>query len=133
MPCNSDYLSDTPAETATRRVAGHLAYLKLSLGQEVSAQIKRDISFKDYPNTDHLNEYVVELCTILGGLTEDQLNHIVYDGKNPKARDLANWWDYHKQADAERIAKEEAEARRKELRKSAFRKLTQAERDALEL
>ncbi len=46
---------------------------------------------------------------------------------------MADWWDEHQAADRKRIAKENAEAKRKALKEKAIKKLTKEERKALGL
>lgn len=40
------------------------------------------------------------LCALIKGMTEEELNKFVYDGRSPTARRLANWWDDHQEKDA---------------------------------
>lgn len=127
MPCNSDYLAPNHREQLLQETAQHLLYLRVSMGDDfISDNLRR--SAKDiYCNTD----YVAELCEAIRNLSEEDLNRVVYDGRNPQARKLADWWDKHQEADRKRIQQEQMEIEREQLKKSALAKLTAAERWAL--
>jgi hypothetical protein len=76
-------------------------------------------------------DYVAALCSAIRGLSEEDLNRIVYDGRNPQARKLADWWEKHLEADRIREEKERKEAEAKALVDSALSKLTAVEMVAL--
>ena len=56
---------------------------------------------------------------------------IVYNAHDRGARDLADWWEDHQAADAEREASEAKEKRNEELRAGALSKLSLEEQKAL--
>jgi hypothetical protein len=64
-------------------------------------------------------------------MTEDQLNTIVYNGRDATSRDLADWWDEHEEADRKREAKEQEQARQRALAESAMQKISREELAAL--
>lgn len=65
-----------------------------------------------YGDESKLNGMVVALCSIISGMTEEQKSKIVYDGRDPVARKLADWWDRHEAEDKARIAREKKDAQR---------------------
>jgi hypothetical protein len=94
------------------------------------------ISKKLYSDSNNIfcnTDYVPELCNLIRSLPEETLDKIMYDGRNPTARKLADWWERHQKADAERIAKEKQEAYEEELRINALSKLSAEEIKALGL
>ena len=73
---------------------------------------------------DAAASHLCELC-------KEAPDKIIYNGRDPQARKLADWWDEHKKSDLERLAKEKEEALSKDARVSALEKLTSDERRAL--
>ena len=74
------------------------------------------------------------LCEVMKKLTNKQIEKLLNTQSNHDlARDLADWWNRHQSLDAERERKEKEEKRIHGLRKSALKKLTKAERQALGL
>lgn len=63
-----------------------------------------------YGDPHRLNELTVMLCSLCRGLSEDDKNRIIYDGRNSDARKLADWWDEHQEADRIREQKERSAA-----------------------
>lgn len=71
------------------------------------------------------------MCSAIRALTDEQMNRIVYDGRNPKARSLADWWEKHLEADRIREEQERKEAQEKANLDSALKKLTVEEMSAV--
>lgn len=115
MPCRSDYLKANDREIESKRVAGHLFYLFSSLEQEsnITDEIKTD---KDhyYGNENKLDEWTALLCGTIRKMTKNQKDKFIYDGKNTKARALANWWKRHQAWDKKRKAQERVEKKLKQ-------------------
>ena len=105
MPCNSDYMEPNAIEKNTKQTAQNLVYVYKSLGKDIPKAYK-EAAESYYPNTKLLNEMVVHLCSILRQMPHDEMDKIVYDGRNSNARKLADWWDEHKKADEARIKKQ---------------------------
>ena len=74
---------------------------------------------------------VALLCKEIGEMTEEEMNSIVYDGRNPMARQTANWWELHVEADILREENKTKEELQQEVRKVAIEKLTLEERESL--
>lgn len=114
MPCNSDYMAPRRDETLSQRICANVVYLLKALGQDVpdwACKGARDI----YGSVQHTEEAVVLLCTMLRSLPKGDMNRIVYDGRNPQARALANFWDEHEEADKRREREEKACATKEKL------------------
>lgn len=101
MPCNSDYMEPTQKEKLLQETAQLCLYVYEKLHIPAPKEIKKaakDIycSFDSVPN----------LCKLLGDLEENVRDSIVYNAKDPKSRQLANWWEQHQEADRIRIEEE---------------------------
>lgn len=130
MPCRSDYMEPQGKEIASKEVAIHLVYLLSALNERVPLTIL-NTSTSAYGNPDFLEPMVQTLCGLLRGLSELQLDTIVYDGRKAEARELAAWWYEHKEADAVREAREQAEAKVESLKKSGLAKLSTLTNDEI--
>lgn len=108
MPCNSDYLNPNDAEKNSATVAKHLVYVMTTLGMAVPKEYM-DASVSIYGNTEILDEMVVRLCYILSSSTEEELDLLVYNSRSRAARELANWWEEHQEADKRRIKEEKTQ------------------------
>ena len=75
------------------------------MGKDIPKEYK-EAAESYYPNTKLLNEMVVDLCSTIRQMTDEQRDKIIYDGRNSDARKLADWWDEHKKADEARIKKQ---------------------------
>lgn len=92
MGCRSDYMEPTAREIENKLVIELLDYVcpKMNLT-------------KPYPknNVDEATARLCEICTKMGNV---EVERIMYDGRNPMARKLADWWDCHQEADRKREA-----------------------------
>jgi hypothetical protein len=96
--------------------------------EDIKALIR--INTTTYPNDERV---VPVLCALMQTLTKKQEDKIVYDGRNKNARNLANWWELHQEADKQREAGEKAEKQRQVVKDAALTKLTADERQAFGL
>lgn len=75
------------------------------------------------------DDIVRMFCAVLSRLeSEGVVNSYTHEVKG-----LPEWWEDHKERDRQRLAAEAAEKERKRLRRSGLKKLTKAEREALDL
>lgn len=132
MPCNNDYQDPTPNEIQHRRAAKLLLYVYGNQTPEVPAP--------DWIKVQAGNPYADDsrliplLCEVLRNLPEHTREYIVYGNPRSKiARDLADWWEDHQEADRLRQQREDLLAERTRLRRQAAAKLTVEERSALGL
>lgn len=128
MPCRSDYMEPNGKERLLQETAQLLVYVRMNTNSGVNVSNKLKSAARDiYCHQD----YVPELCDAIRSLTEEEQARIVYDGRNPDARRLADWWDKHQEADRKRLEEEYRQRQRDELRKKALAKLTPEEVEAL--
>jgi len=130
MPCNCDYMEPSESEFQSQLTCQHIQYVLKTLDRPVPQWIK-DAAKNSYGNPSRLNEAVVTLCDLCHELTTEQEGAIIYDGRNPRARALADWWDRHKAADKARKKKEREEKNKLKAIASAKDKLTADEKKAL--
>ena len=126
MPCNSEHMNARPDEVLSRETAKLIVYLNTKLGITTPAWIATAAD-EYYGAEDRVDEVVSLLCTTIRGMTTEQVDTIVYNGKDETARKLADWWDEHQKADAIRETadlKAAADLRRAEDLLTAITKLT---------
>lgn len=102
-----------------------LAYVLREQGKPVSAEVN------SAANTLYCDlDFVPELCAELTNLDEERRDEIL-GGRNRTARDLANWWEDHQEADRQRELEEKQEREKERLRAAAVSKLSPEELEAL--
>jgi hypothetical protein len=119
-------MDPTNKEIQLQRTARLLKFVNQQLDIPVSQKLQEAAK-----NTWCRDDYVPVLCKTIRGMTEDQLNTIVYNGRDATSRDLADWWDEHEAADRRREAKEQEQARQQALAESAMQKISREELAAL--
>lgn len=119
MPCRCDYMEPTEREVEHKLVHNLIFYVVESLHLD-----RTDFG-------DDVDQDTKTLCSLIKAMNKKQLDTIVYDGRNPQARKLADWWDKHQEADKLREAAEKHQARLRFLRETALAKLSREERQAL--
>lgn len=105
MPCNCDYMNPTQSEKNSRLTAEHLVFVYGKLDKDVPEYIMK-ASNHIYGDKHNLNKMVMLLCETLRGLDDEQKDSIIYNGRDRQSRSLANWWEDHCVADANREAQE---------------------------
>ena len=95
MPCRSDHMEPNVRERQRQDAAKHLVYILGKMNQPVPAKVASAAA--DNYGTD--DTHMRTLCTIMGEMSEEQLNRIVYDGRSAEARSLADWWEEHQRED----------------------------------
>lgn len=99
MPCDSSYMEPTTKERKLKETTALLVYTLEALGHK----LPQDIIDQNNDYYGHGVDRVPELCALLKNMSEMELERIVYDGRSKNARDLANWWEEHQAADAQRV------------------------------
>lgn len=108
MPCRNDWDPPTKAQAENRRAAKLLIALNSIHGKTSSTQLLVD-STNPVLDTD----YVKVLCERMKALGELGRDKLLYsDARDPRASELATWWEEHqerdrKRAEAEKKASEE--------------------------
>jgi hypothetical protein len=138
MPCRSDYLEPTRAEEESRLLCKLLVYVHqdcqgMKVAESLTNGAKSMYGMEGKTDKKDIDFLTKTLCDTLKNATQEQLDEWVYDGKNPKARMLAEWWGKHKEWDKKCEIQEAKEKQTEELKKSALSKLTQEEIEALGL
>ena len=127
MPCNSDYLASSCKEREHRRAARLLLYVLRTTRQEIPAWLHLEVD-----NLYAKDERTIPvLCAVLAHASPAVLEEVVYNARNKTARDLANWWEDHQEADRTREEQEKQAVEREQLRTQALSKLSLEERTAL--
>lgn len=132
MPCLSDYMEPSDYQMRIARTIKNLIYVKRKLDLTVSKDLIKE-SKEIYFTREEGDVFVAELCGLLSNLSKRKLDAIVYNAKDPKSRELADWWEEHQKADKARTSAErkaKAEAKKKA---SILAKLTPSERKLLKV
>lgn len=128
MPCRSDFLEPRDFEKESQRICRLVVYLCAMMGRETPSwahQGAEDI----YGSRESMDKIVAFLCSLCKEAPEE----FIYNARDRNARDLADWWEDHQKADAERERREQDEAYRASVITRAKAKLSPEEREALGL
>lgn len=96
MPCY------TPDESNHDKESRRVSNLILIFDKKMN--IKSDPRIEKWANAyyeNHCNVVTPMLCEKIRALNEDELNQIVYNGRDKESRMLADWWDEHDKFDRE--------------------------------
>jgi len=129
MGCRSDYMEQDGSEAFFQKTAKNLVYVLKSLNKPVPKWISE--TAETYYAKDPEGKLTPTLCGLIKKMTKAQVDKIVYDGRKPEARQLAEWWESHQKADDRRKQEDSEEKAKNKLKKQALKKLTSAERKAL--
>lgn len=134
MPCNSDYLEPRGREVELHRAARLYQYVLLSTHKPVPQRVQQaaESIYGQDRNGDPV-DCVSALCAAIKRMDNAMQKRVVYTAESRDARDLANWWEDHQQADSQREAAEADEKKQAALKARALKKLTKEEREALGL
>jgi hypothetical protein len=119
-------MNPNKAEKESKSVAEHLAYLEVKAKINISHEAK-EASVEYYGDKDLVHELTAELCAACKRVDED----VIYNGRDPNARKLADWWDNHKEGEERRRLEDEEAKEKEEIRQFALTKLSKKEREAL--
>jgi len=133
MPCNCDHLKPTELESESRRIAKHVVYAATRLDIALEPWIFK-VAVNDYGEPSRAQELTIMLCDMCNQIAADgKADEFIYNGKIPEARKLADWWDEHQEIDRKRIIAEEVKREKERKKKAALSKLTDEEKEALDL
>lgn len=107
MPCRTDYdNSYYRAQQHNRECAEMAVWLGFQLGLNVNKAIQSAVvSGKNVGQTE-------AMCETLTSLDKDVYYPIIYNGRDPMARKVADWWDRHQEFDRKRLVQEKEDARK---------------------
>ena len=125
-------MNPTPAEVLSKQVAENLLYVCNMAGMTPPDDVASAASgmYGDWQIVDRM---VVQLCTLISAMSDEDQSRIIYNGRNADARKLAAWWDEHKAADLRRVEEEVAAAIQNQDKDAALSKLTPYEKELLGL
>jgi len=130
MPCSCDHYEPNQAEQESKRACQCLVYVLKTQQRCITPWIINGAD-SDYGVAIRLKEATVKLCDLCNAMNPVEKDKIIYNGRNAEARKLADWWDEHQKADAERIKEEEQAKKKEKLKQSALSKLTPEEKKAI--
>lgn len=113
------------------RLLCHVAAQTSGLDELPNVYIKASKS--SYGEGVDLNKATALLCSKIRKMSKMLKDSIVYDPYSKLSRELANWWEEHQVADKERETMEKQKIAKAALRRTALAKLTERERNALDL
>ena len=135
MPCDSSHMEPTGKERQSKQAAELIVYVANMLcctgKQTVIPSWIRDAAESIYGSSHKVDNLFQILCEMCSKMSTKEQGQIMYDGRNPMARCLADWWDRHQAADVKREDAAKKEREHEELRQSALAKLTDKEKAAL--
>ncbi|AXQ68875.1 hypothetical protein HOU00_gp250 [Caulobacter phage CcrPW] len=110
MPCNSEYMNPNAQEIESRKVAGLIVYANQKLGETPDPTVV-SYSQNTYGAPDQCDYLTSILCAICRKLMDDERERVIYDAHDPKARELADWWERHQAHDKKREEQEAHDAK----------------------
>lgn len=136
MPCRSDYDEPNARQAESKRVASHLLYLLPAIGlkpTKAETDEWKEAASEYYGNEPKVDNWTALLCSTIRSMSTAEQDKYIYDGKNAKARALADWWERHQQWDKERKAQEQRARRQKKVEtlSEQFKKLPITEQERL--
>lgn len=109
MPLYDTDLTQTQAEKERMKASQMLMALNLKLGKKNPTWLIQ--ASEDYYCEE--TKTFPALYQTITSLSEDQLNKLVYNGRDPEARKLADWFDTYQASEAKRIENEKVEKQAK--------------------
>ena len=128
MPCDGSHCEPNLREKESKDIAQHLVWLRDTIGIALPTGVVKASTYI-YGNTSMLDAWTALLCANCAHMDQD----IIYNGRDPKARALADWWDKHQEVDKNRLQKRRNARRKSELIAQALGKLTPEEIEALDM
>lgn len=94
MPCIGPTDEEMRRWKYHRSVADHIIYICEKMGRkapEAVVQVSKNI----YSETDLTRT----LCEMLRAMNHEEMEGIVYNARDRRSRELANWWEDHQELD----------------------------------
>jgi hypothetical protein len=139
MPCTNDY----PEPTSENRKLQNTAKMVLSFYERaVAAGYSKSVvsktalrHAKDAAEDEYCRmDLAPVLCSAMNEVKSEKpklFDEVVYDARSRASRELADWWEEHERADAERLRREAKQKKQAALVESARAKLSDKEYAAL--
>lgn len=102
MPCRNDYIPTDGRSDEADRVERMIRWLYPKIDRTTDPERRRVLC----PDADRLDHLTADLCEALRGMSDDQLDRWVYDGRRAISRELAGWWEEHQDEDSRRVRDE---------------------------
>lgn len=99
MPCDSSHLEPDKYEVESKKIASLIIYVnEMRPGSSTPGWITQ-AAYAYYGNSARIHKLTDLLCGLCKSMSEEEKDRIIYDGRSPKARQLADWWEAHQKAD----------------------------------
>jgi len=114
MPCESAYLEPTHQEIISSELCRHITYLNEKLEIKTPKWIEQggEDHYGCPGKIEALERLLIKRIFIL---TPKQKEKLIYNGREKRARSLADWWDAYKERALDE-KKEKVKRKRKEIR-----------------
>lgn len=96
MPCADESRYFPAAWSHSQHTSELLLIFWSKMGVEPMADV---VKWSKTSTEDHCDVVVPMLCRLIKGLSEEELDKVVYNGRDKDCRKLAEWWDNHKEWD----------------------------------
>ena len=112
MPCDCSHMEPKAREREGREVCQHLLYVGKQMGVKWPTWVTLGADYiygpvepdgvdghTGGPRVDHAVDILCSALRVIESTRGAMADRVIYDGRNPKARALATWWDHHKKTD----------------------------------
>jgi len=108
MPCYDP--RPLPYQVKGREACQHIAWIHECYGTPIPGWVERGIDWQiDSEEISHqIVAYLCEMCHAIEKIPTIA-EKIIYNGRERKARNLANWWEDHQEMDNERSETDQPE------------------------
>lgn len=98
MPCSDPEPNNR--DLRANNAAELIIILCDKLGKPVPDGVEYHTGYGILNQAKNCDNYTNILCTMIKGLTKEQEDLYIYNGRDAESRKLADWWDEHKLNDA---------------------------------
>ncbi len=130
MGCRNDYQEPNAREIESKAVANHIVFVGAEIGWMVPAWINAAAG-ATYGNPQKADELTQTLCLMISEMPDALKDRLIYNGRDAKARKLADWWDAHQAADKARADAEIKAARLGQVAADVIADLTEEQKEAI--
>lgn len=130
MPCNSDYMEPTIREEISRRMCCNIVYMKECLRKPVEKWIKEGAE-NYYGKSERYEELEGMVAKMFDALTPEQIDKIVYNARDKRARTMANDFERYMNEKSKQLKKENKQKEEKKVLDKALSRLRAEEIEIL--